>query len=272
MPDSSTSENPETAAPENPKTRRRRRPSFDLSLTQLVATGLAAITATVAASFLGVAGTVVGAALFSVLMAVGKELYSQSLASGRDRVVEVVPVLGRPGHTASMSTAPVHTARVTVEPATSDGDAATVPSVENPVEDLAQGPSLPSAPLFPTVVWKRIGFATLSVFVVVLAVVTGVEVVAGRPISDVVRGDPGQGTTFFGDNQAKTVTPPAPTMTVTVTPKVVVTTPTVTQTAPNETKTAPPTGTTTVTPTTTPSTTGSGSSTSTSPTATSSAR
>lgn len=243
----------------------RRRPRFDLSLTQLIATGLAAITATVAASFLGVAGTVAGAALFSVLMAVGKELYSQSLRTGRDRVREAVPVIvGRTGHTASIA----------VERASSDGDAATVPTTAEDLRRPDAPPELPSTLLFPSVVWKRIGFATLSVFVVVLAVVTGVELVAGRPLSDVVRGDSGRGTSFFGDEQVKTVTPPAPTTTVTVTPKVVFTTPTVTQTAPRATETETPTGTTTVTPTTEPttSTPTRSSSAVTSPTATPSAR
>ena len=70
---------------------RFRVPTFGLSLTQLVATGLAAVTATVAASYLGVAGTVIGAAVASVLTAVGNAVYGTSLRTTRDRVREVVP-------------------------------------------------------------------------------------------------------------------------------------------------------------------------------------
>jgi hypothetical protein len=105
------------------------------------------------------------------------------------------------------------------------------------------------------------------VFAAVLALVTGVELVAGRPLSDLVRGDAGSGTSVFGGGQAQGgTTGQVPTITRTVTPSVVVTTPTVTQTAPAVTRTAVPTvrATPTSTPTPGPSgsaTTGSGSAT-----------
>ena len=63
-----------------------------------------------------------------------------------------------------------------------------------------------------------------------MAVITGVELVAGRPLSDLVRGDQGKGTSLFGNEQVRTrtttVPPTAPTVYKTVIPKVVVTTPT----------------------------------------------
>lgn len=216
--------------------RRRGLTRFDLSVTQLVATGLAATTATVAASFLGVAGTVVGAALFSIMTAVGKAVYEQSLSRTRDRVRGAVPVLGPRSATRSL---PV--TRTASHPTTSH------PTTSHPTGSPAQvPPELPAPAPVRTVVWKRAAFGAVSVFAVVLAVVTGVEAVAGRPISDVVRGESGGGTTFFGDNQVRTrtttVPPTTPTVTVTVTPKVEVTTPTVTQTAPPVTQTNTPSG------------------------------
>ena len=51
-----------------------------LSATQLVASALAAVTATVAASFLGIAGTVIGAAVASVVTVIGNAVYSHSIA------------------------------------------------------------------------------------------------------------------------------------------------------------------------------------------------
>jgi hypothetical protein len=97
---------------------------------------------------------------------------------------------------------------------------------------------------------RRIAIASVAVFAAVLAVVTSVELVAGRPLSDLLRGQSGQGTTVFGPSNQTHATPtptptqpsqPAPTVTKTVLPKVVVTTPTVTQTAPPVTKTTTPT-------------------------------
>ncbi|WP_375497042.1 hypothetical protein [uncultured Jatrophihabitans sp.] len=224
---------------------RRALPSFGLSATQLVGTALAAITATVAASYLGVTGTVIGAALASVLTAVGNAVYTTSLRTTRDRVREVVPL------------PPVITRSLPGHPREE-----TPPTLPSP----RPRPRRPSPHPSGTAIWKRAALGAIGVFVVLMAVVTGVEVVAGRPISDVVRGDSGGGTSFFGHETVRTVPPTAPTVYVTVTPKVVVTTPTVTQTAPATTTTpsapasssASPSGTAspTATPTATPSSSG----------------
>ena len=239
--------------PDRPETEATRRRPFDLSATQLIASGLAATTATFAASYLGVAGTVVGAALASVVTGIATAIYSQSLRRTRARVREVVPV-----------------ARLTprgrivpIEPA--GGAAPTDDQQRAPTHDelsrrIAAGStgSRDNSRLPDSRAWRRVALASIAVFVAVLAVVTGVEIVAGRPLSDVVRGDSGRGTSFFGDDQApaSTPTPSPPTITRTVTPSVTVVTPTVTQTAPTVTQTQTPT--VTQTPTATPSTSPSG--------------
>ncbi|TAM84348.1 MAG: hypothetical protein EPN43_12635 [Jatrophihabitans sp.] len=66
-----------------------------LSSTQLVASALAAVTATVAASYLGVSGTVIGAAVASVLSVLGNAVYSHSLRQTGSRVRAAVPARGR---------------------------------------------------------------------------------------------------------------------------------------------------------------------------------
>ena len=71
------------------------RTRIQLSATQVIASALAAITATVAASYLGVAGTVIGAAVASVLTVVGNAVYSHSIQRTSERVRTVVPVAGR---------------------------------------------------------------------------------------------------------------------------------------------------------------------------------
>lgn len=194
------------------------RPRFELSATQLVATALAAITATVAASYLGVTGTVIGAGLASVVSAIGTAVYTHSLHTTRARVREVVP----------RRTAP--------EPAGSHPPAGLTRS-GSAGDD--RKPTVPERGR-----WQNVVIASLSVFVAILAVVTGVEVVTGRPLSDLVRGESGSGTSFFGDSTRRSAVDepaPAPTVTQTVTPSVVVVTPTVTQTAPPVTETVTPT-------------------------------
>lgn len=201
-------------------------PRFRLSLIQLIASALAAVTAAVAGSFLGVNGTVIGAAIASVLGVVGTAIYSHSLERTGERVRTVVPSSAR---------------------WLSD------PRVPQPTP----------APVAPrrTHPLARAGAAAAVVFAAALVVLTGVELVAGRPVSDLVTGKAATGTTVFGSQEGTSTTPttPVPSVTVTVTPQVVVTTPTVTQTAPAVTVTSTPTATaTTGTPTPTSSGTPSG--------------
>jgi hypothetical protein len=169
---------------------------------------------------------VIGAALASVLTVTGNAVYSHSIRRTGERVRTVVPVAAR------FAPRPMPVA----EPAP---DSSTRP---------ARG-------------WPVLAAACLGVFAAVLFVVTAFELVEGRPLSDVVRGTSGSGTSVLGDAGRASHVParPAPTVTVTVTPKVVTTTPTVTVTGTPATKTVDPTPTSTPTPTPTPSVSPSGS-------------
>jgi hypothetical protein len=183
------------------------RPRIQLSATQVVASALAAITATVGASYLGVAGTVIGAAVASVLTVVGNAVYSHSIQRTSARVRTVVPAASRFGG--------------------------------RPVPVVVDEPT-PVVPRRRS--WSVLAAACLGVFVGVLVVVTAVEVVAGRPLTDVLRGRPGSGTSVLGDSR------PQPRPTVTITPAVVTKTPTMTVTGSPVTTTVTPTRTATSTP------------------------
>jgi hypothetical protein len=208
----------------------RPNPRFELSATQLFASALAAVTATAAASYFGVTGTVIGAGLASLVSAIGTAVYTHSLRRTRDRVRYVVPARRR-------------------EPV----GVGVPPSAAPTPPDSAAAERTPEI-YRPRGRFQGVAIGALTVFVAVLLVVTGVEVITGRPLSDLVRGDTGTGTTFFGDTQraAAEEPAPAPTVTQTVTPSVVVVTPTVTQTAPAVTETATPTVTGAPTPSPTP--------------------
>jgi hypothetical protein len=180
-------------------------PRLQISATQLIASALAAVTATIAASYLGVSGTVIGAALASVVTVTGNAVYGHSLHRTSQRVRSVVPTTAR-----------------WLPPSKQDADD------EPPAETPQAGSRL----------MRRLAMASVAVFAAVLAVVTSVELVAGRPLSDLLRGKSGQGTTVFGPVRQPEETPA---VRQTVVPKVVVSTPTVTQTAPPVTKTTTPT-------------------------------
>jgi hypothetical protein len=189
-----------------------------ISATQLIASALAAVTATVAASYLGVSGTVIGAAVASVVTVVGNTVYGHSLRQTGNRVRTVVPsgVRWSPPAGTDLRPAP-----------------AAVPPAARPRE-REKATSL-----------RVLAVACAGVFVAVILLVTGIELVAGEPLSQLVRGQSGHGTSVFGastQHAQGNVTPtPVITPTVTVTAKVVTSTPTVTVTAPPVTATATPT-------------------------------
>ncbi len=183
-------------------------PRLQISATQLIASALAAVTATFAASYLGVSGTVIGAAIASVVTVTGNAVYGHSLHRTSERVRTAVPTTARWLPPARPDT-------------DDDAEPAATPHVVSPL-------------------MRRLAIACVAVFAAVLAVVTSVELVAGRPLSDLLRGKSGQGTTIFGTSN-ETRDTPTPTVTQTVIPTVVVTTPTVTHTAPAVTKSPTPT-------------------------------
>src|SRR5437016_2727792 len=66
-------------------------PKFELSVVQLIAGCLAAITAAVVASRLGVAGTLIGTAVASVVAPVGAALYTLSIRKTHARLQNLRP-------------------------------------------------------------------------------------------------------------------------------------------------------------------------------------
>lgn len=123
-----------------------------LSLTQVVASALAAVSATVLMSFFGVAGTIIGAGLASVVTVIGNFLYTRSIEKTHEQLKPVVtkvvartgPAAGRSRTAAMRVSGTATTARGTVV-STSDAadvlDADDAPTVErrSVTETLADG-------------------------------------------------------------------------------------------------------------------------------------
>lgn len=161
-----------------------------ISFIQVVAAALAAITATVVASFFGVAGTVIGAGISSVFTVVGTAVYGHSLRRTRERMRVVVPVGRHRGPAPTPAGAPVRPPRPTYP----------LPPSYRETTDGYGPVRYSSRRRWPLA--TRLVFGTVLVFAAVLGVVTAVEVVAQRPMSDLVRGnDTVSGTTLFGSRQ-----------------------------------------------------------------------
>src|SRR4051794_2064898 len=136
-----------------------RQPRLGLSMSQLLASALAAASAAFGASYLGVAGTIIGAAVASVIATVAGAMYSSSLQRTRDAVQTTVTQWTR-----TAATAPV------VDPG--------APEPHRPVP------------------WAKVGVAAAAVLAVTLGALTGVEGLLGRPLASVVGGSDSAGTTL----------------------------------------------------------------------------
>jgi len=175
-----------------------------LSATQLVASGLAAMSATVAASFFGVAGTVIGAALGSIISVIGNAVYSYSLRRTRRRVrtlqVAVVQRLApHPGEVVPPGLPPTGAAEVPV-------------AVPNASEPATEGnPPASGSPRRPLVLRPRsLAVAGAGVFLAVLAATTGFELASGQPLSATVTGKHGSGVSIGGGSSKKSTVSPSP--------------------------------------------------------------
>jgi hypothetical protein len=167
-----------------------------LSATQLVASGLAAMSATVAASYFGVAGTVIGAALGSVVTVVGNAVYGHWLGRTRSRVRRTLDVAV--GH--RFATDPVRVTGQRERAVGTDFDSAG-PAPARPPRSGRLGRWLRP---------KRMALAVAGLFVTVLAVTTGFELVSGQPLSATVTGKHGTGVSIGGGTSKKASQPPAP--------------------------------------------------------------
>lgn len=201
---------------------REKEPRLGLSASQIVATALAAVTATFAASYLGVAGTLIGAAVSSIVSVVGGSIYTRSL----DRTHE------------SLRRVPARRTGTTftaVEPAAESGAARPAESgAARPAARVSAGPpttqrtqvvDLPTGPGVSDprtgrerLPWRPLVLASAGIFVIVIAAVVGFELVTGQPISATVRGESGSGTTFTPERGDSATTVPDPAQSATPTP------------------------------------------------------
>lgn len=153
------------APPEKPQ-------RIQLSLSQILGSALAAMTAAALGSRLGVAGTIIGAAMASIIAAVGGSLYTASIRASRERVRTVL--VRRP-------------------PTSARTDAAAPPSTET-AQLVAADTEFPVAST-PTarkrlISWKTIGAGALAAFAVAAVAITGFEAITGNALSG------GTGTTI----------------------------------------------------------------------------
>ena len=178
--------------PMSPSDPRRR---LELSLTQVVAGALAAVSAAWAASTLGVAGTVIGAAVVSVTITVLSAVYQH----GARRTAERLRALRR--------------AELAGDPAAG----ASLAADDDEELDLERTMVLPALDLEDErgYRWGRIALLSLGVFLLAMAAVTVLELSTGRTLACSAFGhDCEQRTTVTPGLPARTLPRPTPSVTV----------------------------------------------------------
>lgn len=179
------------------ETTSRQSEGLSLSATQLAGSVLAAVSASVAASVFGIAGTVIGAALGSIISVVGSAVYSYSLRRTQERVrstldLAVARRFDVKGSTGSNGDSPVPTVPI-------------VDAVPDPAADPTGGRRR-----FLTLRPKQLGVAAAALFVLTLVLITGFEVVSGRPVSATVTDKQGSGVSLVGGHTSKPAQSSAP--------------------------------------------------------------
>jgi hypothetical protein len=198
-----------------------------ISIRQVLASVAGAVVAATIASFFGVSGTIVGVAIGSAAATIGTAVVAQSIdrthhavrqavvrapdtsllrrlggTNVAGAVTESVPEADAPATEAVTSTE-VRGDEVAVTEITSPGPrTAVVPEVETPAEVPRQ------------LNWRVVAVTSLIVFVLVLAIITLVELGAGKPLADLFGGSSGNGTSLFGPTTNTTQPPPSTTTTV----------------------------------------------------------
>jgi len=171
--------------------------SFNLTLTQIAAAALAAVTAAVLGSRLGVAGTVIGAAIASITTTTANAVYQHSLERSLRRSRERLAAATRPRTAAAR--APSTSAAAPSAPPTSAPPATRIRDAGSGADERQHGGELPVRSGDGARRRFAVAAGALAAFGLALVVVTGLEAVRGEPLSG------GGGTTVgrvFGDATA----------------------------------------------------------------------
>jgi hypothetical protein len=190
---------------ENPPPPRK----LELSSTQVVGSALAAVSAAFFASWLGTAGTLIGAAVGSIVATVGSATYTWWLR----RTSAVVRRTAAQVRETGMGSTVVMPGLRTRRPGRAGLDDAPEDSEdEGDTGDASRWAFLRNRP------WGKVVLVTAGVLLATLGSVTVVEAVIGKPISALLRGEKGSGTSLGHHTTVKTGTSVRPTEKRTSTP------------------------------------------------------
>jgi hypothetical protein len=189
------------------------RPRYDVSGIQVSATVLAAVVGALLASYLGVVGTIVGTAVASGVTTLGSAIFRYHFGRTSDRVKAAAPVLAQRAQGLAGTWGPWGSTHASgaepsaVEPSADDEPGDDEPGDGEPGDGAARKARRKR-------LWIRYAIPAISVFVLVIIGVTVWELAAGKPLSSVVWGKAGSGTSigsvFTGHDSGGSPSSPSP--------------------------------------------------------------
>jgi hypothetical protein len=170
----------------------------DISVIQVVAGALAALTAAVLASTFGVEGTITGAAFGSVVATVGGAWYGWSLERTHHRLRPKVENIASNARSKADKDQPANRTVTSVAPTSPTG---AEPDQQGKAGGAERGPGIghtfeETAELRRKPRWLTLGLAAFGAFVIAMAAITVYEVITGKPVSAQVGGSDVSGTTI----------------------------------------------------------------------------
>ncbi|MFJ6083413.1 hypothetical protein ACIQI8_18650 [Streptomyces sp. NPDC092369] len=181
---------------------------LDLTAVQVAASALATVVGAFLASLLGVAGTIIGAAVVSASATTGAAVFQHAFRRTGEEIRNRVPLVGGPRTPTEERAQARADARAafalppSVAASGGDGGPSFATSGGETVTTY-RGGSRRSAVGGKNFAWRNFGWkkyvlATGLVFALAMVTVTAVELIAGKPVSAVVKNEPGRGTSMGG--------------------------------------------------------------------------
>ena len=167
--------------------------NINVNWVQALAGALAAMSSAVLLSTVGVAGTIIGAAVGSVIATVGSAIYSYYLETSKKRVAAASSVARERAVRARGRIKGASASSVETEDRTQQLDLAEE-DLEQAEEDLEQAEEEETTekPSWKEILrglrWKRIGIATVGIFLLAMAAILAFELIAGRSVSTITGG------------------------------------------------------------------------------------
>jgi hypothetical protein len=186
---------------------RARRPG--VSVVELAAGALAALSSAAVASVIGVEGTIIGAAVGSVVATAGGTWYSWSLERTQERLRDsaqtiLIAARSKPkdGRTVAEETAALKAA------AAAEGAAGSPEGAGNQVPaagygEVADGGSEPRRQL----PWRRLAVGVVGAFLIAMAAITIFELATGQPLAATVGNTELKGTSWAPDDKGAVPAP-----------------------------------------------------------------